>query len=132
MVRCARFTSELGGCDQRGALRETGGSGVFEVVVGDADDFDALYADLRGVPEIVVEAVPAPVTPGDQGTVVDLLTVACSGGALTVFLRIIKTLAESRGRGFAVKIRRGKDQLEITAKNADEALPMIKEWLDGS
>jgi Effector Associated Constant Component 1 len=96
------------------------------------EDFDALYSELRGVSGLTVSAVPAPAEPGEQGSIVDLLTVACSGGALTVFLEIIRSLAASRGPGFVLKVRRGKDRLEITAENADEVLPLIAKLLDGS
>ena len=109
-----------------------GESDVLELAVADADDFDALYAELRGVPGIVVHAVPGPVEPGDQGSMLDLLTAACSGGAITVFLQIIKALVESRGPHFVLKVRRGKTRLDITADNADDALSIVKEMLDGS
>ena len=105
---------------------------VLEISAGDPDDFDALYAELRGVAGITLEAVSAPVQAGEQGSALDLLTVACSGGAITVFLQIIKTLIESRGPGFRLKIRRGGDQLEVSAESLDEVLPLIKELLDGS
>ena len=84
------------------------------------------------MPGISVEAVPAPIVEGDQGSVLEFLTVACSGGAITVALQIVKTLAESRGPKFSLKIRRGKDRLDITADNLDEALPVLEEWLDES
>lgn len=103
-----------------------------ELVLEDADDFDALLAELRGVSGISVQAVPGRVEPGDQGSVLEFLAVACSGGAITVFLEIIKTLLESRGPAFVLKLRRGKDRLEITADNLDEVTPLIKELLGGS
>ena len=103
-----------------------------ELTVEDADDFDAVYAQLRGVPGIVVHAVPGAVAPGDQGTVLDLLTVACSGGAITVFMQVIKTLVESRGPRVVVKLRRGNDRIKITANNVNDALPALKDLLDGS
>jgi hypothetical protein len=106
--------------------------GVVELTTQDPDDFDALYAELRGVPGILVRAVPAPVVPGEQGSALDLLTVACSGGAITVFLQIVKTLLESRGPGFVLKIQRGRDRLEIAADNVEEALPLVRQLLDGS
>jgi hypothetical protein len=108
------------------------GAGEIEVSAGDPEDFDALLGELRGVAGIVVRPVPVPSGPGEQGSVVDLLTVACSGGAITVFLQIIKTLVESRGPGFRLRIRRGRDRLEITAADVDEALPMLRDLLDGS
>lgn len=108
-------------------------SSALELRVEHADDFDALYAELRGVPGIVVHAVPGAVEPGDQGSVLDLLTVACaSGGSVTVFLQIIKKIMESRSPHLVVKLRRGKDRLELTADNVDDVLPVIKELLDGS
>ena len=103
-----------------------------EISTEDPDDFDALYAELRGVQGILVEAVASPAQPGEQGSVLDLLTVACSGGAITVFLQIVKVLAESRRSTFELKIRRGKDRLEVSADNVDDVLPLIKELLDGS
>ena len=113
-------------------MGQTDGSSVVEIEAQEADDFDALYAELRGVPGIAVEAAPGPLQPGEQGSVLDLLTVACSGGAITVFLQIIKTLLESRGPGFVLKLRHGKTRLEISADNIDEALPALKELLGGS
>ena len=57
-------------------MSEQGGVGEIEVSAGDFDDLDALYGELRGVPGIVVTAVPAPVLRGDQGALVDVLMVA--------------------------------------------------------
>lgn len=105
---------------------------VLEFSAGGPDDFDALYAELRGVSGLTVEAVAAPAQAGEQGAIVDLLTVACSSGALTAVLQIIKSLVDSRGPGFVLKVRRGKDRLEITADNAEEVLPLIEKMLDGS
>jgi hypothetical protein len=107
------------------------GSETVEVWCDIPDDFDALYGELRGVAGITVQPVAAPVEPGEQGSVLDLLTVACSGGAITVFLQIIKTLLDSRGPSFVLKIRSGKDRLEITCNNIDDAAPVIKELLGG-
>lgn len=98
----------------------------------DPSDFEALYAELRGVPGIKIEAVPSPIAAGEQGSVLDFLTVACSGGAITVALQIVKALAESRGPKFRLKVRRGKDRLEVTADNVDEVLPLLREMLGGS
>lgn len=113
------------------AVGEQIDTAVIELTVDDADDFDALYAELRGVSGIAAEAVPAAVAPGDQGSILDLLTVACSGGAITVFLEIIKNLLESRGEHFVLKVRRGRDRLEIKADNVEELLPALKELLGG-
>src|SRR5271170_7177478 len=101
------------------------GDDAVELSAASPEDFDALYAELRGVSGLTVTVVPAPAEPGEQGSIVDLLTVACSGGALTVFLEIVRSLVGSRGPGFVLKVRRGKDRLEITAENADEVLPLI-------
>jgi hypothetical protein len=95
------------------------------------DDLEIVYAELRGKPGISVEAVAAPIEPGDQGSAIELLGVALSGGAVTKFLEIIKVLLESRGPGFSLKLRRGKDVVEITAENAEEALPLVRELLGG-
>ena len=64
---------------------------MVELTAGNVDDFDVLYAELRGVPDIAVQAVPSP-----------------------------------------VELRRGRDRLEITADNLDEALPLIEELMGGS
>jgi hypothetical protein len=99
---------------------------------GDSSDFETLYAELRGVPGIKVEAVPAPIAAGEQGSVLDFLTVACSGGAITVALQIVKAVIQSRGPKFRLIVRRGRDRLEVTADNVDEALPILREMLGGS
>jgi hypothetical protein len=57
--------------------------------------------------------------------------VGLSSGAVTAFLQIIKVLAESRGPKFSLKIRQGKNRLEVTADNIDEVLPVIRELIDG-
>jgi len=44
-------------------------------------------------------------------------------------LQIIKTVAESRGPGFRLKVRRGKEQVEITADDADKGLAALSECL---
>jgi hypothetical protein len=116
----------------RGAgVTEQAGVGEIEVSAGGFDDLEAFYAELRGVPGIVVTPVPAPVVRGDQGALVDVLMVACTSGAITALLQIVNTLLESRGPGFRLKIRRGKDRLEITADDAEEGLAALKELLDG-
>lgn len=110
---------------------EHGVPDVVEVSARDPDDFEVLYDELRGVPGIQVDAVTAPIAEGDQGSVLEFLTVACSGGAITVVLQIVKALVESRGPKFRLKIRRGKDRLEVTADNVDEMLPLLEELLGG-
>lgn len=105
-----------------------------ELRVDDADDFDAVYAELRGQPGILVQTVSGPVDAGSQSaSTLDLLTVACSsGGAVTVFLHVIKEVVKSRGPHIVIRLRRGKDRLKVTADNVDDVLPAIKELLDGS
>jgi Effector Associated Constant Component 1 len=102
-----------------------------ELTADSPDDIDEVYDGLRGVPGITVTAVPTPGAPGDQGAVLDVLMVALSSGAVTAFLQIIKVLAESRGPKFSLKIRRGRNKLEVTADNVDEVLPVIRELLEG-
>ncbi|WP_405579711.1 hypothetical protein [Streptomyces sp. NBC_01190] len=105
----------------------------FDISANTPDDFDTLYEELRGVHGLKVGVGPERMEPGDQGSVVDLLTVACvSGGAVTVFLEIIRDLVESRRRGFALTIRHGGTTLEITADTLEEALPLLEELLGGS
>lgn len=105
---------------------------VVELALDDAEGVETVYAELRGVPGVRVDASPAPLEPGDQGSALELLTVALSGGAVTAFLQIVKTLVESRGPGFVFKVRRGRERLEITADNAEQALAALREMLDGS
>ena len=104
---------------------------TIEFAANDLSDLEALYAELDGAPGIVVEPVSAPLEPGDQGTVLEFLTVACSGGAITVLLEIIRTLVESRDPRFVLKVRRGKDRIEVTAANLEEALPAVRAIIDG-
>jgi len=107
-------------------------SRVVEVSAAQLEDLEALHAELRGIPGLVAEATAASVEPGEQGGVLEFLTVACSGGAITVLFQIIKALAESRGPKFSLKVRHGRDRLEVTADNIDEVLPVIRELLNGS
>lgn len=103
-----------------------------EISAENPDDFDILYGELQGLGDIAVEAVPAPMEPGDQGSVVDLLTVACaSGGAVAVFLGIVKSLLESGGPGFVLKVRRGSVRLKVTADTFEEVRPVLEELLGG-
>jgi len=106
--------------------------GRVEISAESLDDLDVLYAELRGVAEINAEIMAVPARRGEQGTVADLLTVACTSGAVTALLQIIKTVAESRGPGFRLKVRRGKEQVEITADDADKGLAALRDLLDGS
>jgi hypothetical protein len=108
-----------------------GGMVVLELALDSPEGVEATYAELRGVPGVSVDATPALLEPGDQGGALDLLTVALSGGAVTAFLQIVKTLVDSRGPGFVLKVRRGRDRLEITADNAEEALAALQELLGG-
>ncbi len=103
-----------------------------EVVADDVEDLEALYAELSGAAGIIVDAAYASLQPGDQGGALDFLTVACSGGAITVLLQIIKTLVESRSPRFVLKISRGRDSVQISAANVDEALDAIRELVGGS
>jgi len=101
-----------------------------EVTADDPEVIDEVYSELRGVPGIRVTAVAAPAEPGEQGAALDVLMVALSSGAVTAFLQIIKVLAESHGPKFSLKIRQGKNKLEVTADNIDEVLPVIRELMD--
>ncbi|MER6085989.1 hypothetical protein [Streptomyces sp. NPDC001833] len=106
--------------------------GTVGVSTEDPDDFDVLYGELQGLSGVVVKAVPALLEPGYQGSVVDLLTVACaSGGAVAVFMEIVKSLLESRGPGFVLKIQQGNVRLEITADTFEEARPVLEDLLGG-
>lgn len=110
-----------------------GDAGVveLELAAGDLAGSEAVYAALRGVSGVRVDAVPASVEPGEQGAALDLFTVALSSGAVTAFLQIVKTLVGSRGPGFVLKVRRGRERLEITAADAEQALPALREMLGG-
>jgi Effector Associated Constant Component 1 len=102
-----------------------------EVWADDAEDAEDLYAELSGIPGITAEAVSAPVQPGEQGAAFDVLMVSLSSGAVTAFLQIVKTLAEAKGPKFVLSIRRGKNQLKITADNFDEVEPAIRKLFGG-
>ncbi|MFG2286588.1 hypothetical protein ACGFOU_11095 [Streptomyces sp. NPDC048595] len=104
--------------------------GMVEFRAGHPDDLDAVYDELRGVPGIQVRAVPVPAVPGEQGSVLELVTVACSGGAITILLQIVKTLVEARGSQITLKARRGETRLEITARSVDEVLPLLEQMFD--
>lgn len=96
----------------------------------DADDLDALYAELRGNPGLTVRAVPAPLEPGDQGSALDFLAVACSsGGAITVLIQILKDFTRARGSRFSLRVRNGEREIEVTGENVDEAI--LRKLLDG-
>jgi hypothetical protein len=105
------------------------GRAVIELSTGDADDLDALYAELRGNPGITVRAVPAPLEPGDQGSAMDFLVVACSsGGAITVLIQILKDFTKARSSRFSLRVRNGDREIEIKAENIDEAF--LRKMLD--
>ena len=113
---------------------DTQGRASVEAVEFSADsveDLEAVFEELRGVPGVQVVAVSAPIADGDQGSALEFLTVACSGGAITVVLEIVKTLVESRRPHFSLKFRRGGDRVELTSDNLDEVLPLLKELLGG-
>jgi hypothetical protein len=102
-----------------------------EFAVEDIDDLDALFNELRGTAGLAVQAVPAPIVVGEQGSVLDFLTVACAGGAITAALQLVRSVVESRGPSFSLKVRSGKDRIEINADNVEEMLPVLKEMLGG-
>ena len=106
--------------------------GPVEFSTDDIDDLEALYDELRGMPGVEVTAVAAPIAEGEQGAVLELLTVAFSGGAVTALLNLLTALIESRGPRFRLKIRRGKERLELTADNIEDVLPAVRELFDGS
>lgn len=97
-----------------------------ELQSDEEDDLDALYRELRGTPGLRVQAVAAHGVAGEQGSALELVTVACSGGALTVLLQIVKAVVESRGPRMAVKVRRGNVRIEVTADNVEQVLPLIE------
>lgn len=103
---------------------------LVEIRAGNPDDLDAVYNELRGVPGLRARAVPVPAVPGEQGSVLELVTVACSGGAITILLQIVKTMIESRGPQITLKFRRGQDRLEVTAKTVEEILPLLEQLFD--
>ena len=122
----------VGPFSEREGVVDQPGTGEFKVWAADLEDLDAVYGELRGISGITARVVPAPVEPGDQGALADLLTVALTSGAVTAFLQILRALAESRGPGFRLKVRHGKDQVEITAHDADAGLAALRDLLDGS
>lgn len=97
-----------------------------EIWADDPEDAEELYAELSGVSGITVEAVSAPVQPGEQGAALDVLIVSLSSGAVTAFLQIVKTMLDAKGPKFVLSIRRGKDHLKITADNFDEVEPTLR------
>ncbi|MFE9612355.1 hypothetical protein [Streptomyces sp. NPDC006012] len=107
---------------------ETGAA--VEIRAGNPADLDAVYEELRGVPGIHLRAGSAPAAPGDQGSALEFVTAACSGGAITILLQIVKTLVESRGSQVTLKFRRGEDRLEVTAASVDEILPLLENLFD--
>jgi Effector Associated Constant Component 1 len=107
-----------------------GSPAEIEIRADEYEDLDELYVELRGAPGLTVEAISAPVEPGEQGAALDLLMVALSSGAITAFLQIIKTLAEAKGPRFSLTIRRGKDRLKITADNFDDVEPLVRKLLE--
>ena len=102
-----------------------------ELTADSPDDIDEVYDGLRGVPGITVTAAPGPTAPGDQGAALDVLLVALSSGAVTTFLKIIKVIAESRGPNFSLKMRLGKNTVEVTGDSIDELLPVIRGLIEG-
>jgi hypothetical protein len=112
-------------------MRENDTPDPIEVWADDPDDTDELYAELRGVVGITLAAVPAPTAPGEQGAALDLFTVALSSGAVTAFLQIIKTVAEAKRTKLVLNIRRGKNQLKITADNFDAVEPLVRRLFGG-
>jgi hypothetical protein len=113
-------------------VTEQAGATQVEVRAEDLDDLDALYAELRGITGITVEMTPAQAERGDQGTVVDLITVALTSGAVTAFLQIVKALTESRGPGFRLRIQNGRKKIEIDARDPDQGLDALRDLLDDS
>lgn len=112
-------------------MTDDAASAEVELTASNPDDIDEVYAELRGVPGIRMTAMPAPTAPGEQVAALDVLMVALSSGAVTAFLQIIKVLAESRGPKFSLKIRQGKNKLEVTADNVDEVIPVLRRLIDG-
>src|SRR5580693_6150785 len=108
-----------------------------ELTADSPDDIDEVYDGLRGVPGITVTAAPGPTAPGGQGAALDVLLVALSSGAVTTFLKIIEVIAESRGPNFSLKMRLGKNKVEVTCNkvemtgNLDELLPVIRGLIEG-
>lgn len=105
---------------------------TMEISAEDPEDCDVLYDELQGISGIAVEAVPAPMEPGEQGSVVDVLTVTCaSGGAVAVLLGIVKSLLESQRPGFVLKVRQGNVRLKVTADTFEEVRPVLEDLLGG-
>jgi hypothetical protein len=112
-------------------MERTGAEPSVQLLFDDADDAAVFYDELRGVPGVFVEAISAPNEPGEQGGVVEMLSAAVAGGAIPAALNLVQALVESRRDGFVLKARDGKRKVEITADNAQEALEVVREMLDG-
>jgi hypothetical protein len=79
--------------------------GVVEFAADDIEDFEALYGELCGMPGVEVAAVSSSIAEGEQGAVLEFLTVACSGGAVSALLQLLTALVESRGPRFTATRR---------------------------
>jgi hypothetical protein len=110
---------------------EHGTPGTVRLSAADPEDLAVLHGELRGLPGLRITA-EVPGAPGEQGGVVDVLTVACaSGGAVTMLIQAVRTVVASRGRGVKFTARRGDDEVSITAANADDAVALLRELMDG-
>lgn len=116
--------------DMGSRMDEGIGPAEVEIQADDHGIFNQAFARLRGVPGITVTAVSAPAVPGEQGAALDLLMVTLSSGAVTAFLQIIKAMAESHGPKFSLKIRQGKNRLDLTADNVDEVIPVLRKLMN--
>jgi hypothetical protein len=105
-------------------------TGDVEFLAPDPEDLEALYREMLDLPGVRVVTVTAPIEPGDQGGGWDLLSAAVSGGAVTALIELIKSLAESRGSGFRLTVRRGRTRIELTGDDVERVLPELRDLLD--
>jgi hypothetical protein len=105
----------------------------FEIAVdGPPAEAGALYQWLIPVEDVHVAMSARPPGAGEQGGW-EVLSVACgSGGAAVATIHALRTWLQSRRSTVTVKVRTRQREVEVTASNVDDVLPVLEKVLRGA
>lgn len=99
--------------------------------VSDQAEISSLRAHLHRNRDIAVEQRAGAPGPGEQGIWDFLQVTAATGGLLVVAIRTLPEFIRSRRTDVSVTVKKGDQEVVITAANAEDALRLMEKALDG-
>jgi len=102
-----------------------------EIHISDQAELAALRALLQAHPGVDAEQRAGEPEQGEQGAWDFLQVAAASGGAMVVAIKSIPEFIRSRRTDVSVSIKKGDQEILITAPTADDALKLAEKALHG-